>query len=150
MFGNISVQIPIYLGEGPSPPDPPESKTVFGSGAKLQSEMNTSVSAVAILRVFNPTLWHVHRATEERLQKELARDFDAVWRASTEAEEQAIEAGVFDPEARLARLILLHNPHAAFKLDLDRFGGPHDDQWALAGEEYTAVAKGRMHWEVPT
>jgi hypothetical protein len=120
--------------------------------------MNTSVSGVAIVRSFNPTIWKLDLASSEHFRRhEPVRDLqDASRRATVHLElAGAMErAGTIDPTAALARLIVLHNPFAAQPMDLDTFGGPHDEQWGpielVPGElAYAVVAQGRKSWEIP-
>ncbi|HVF75297.1 MAG TPA: hypothetical protein VM938_09625 [Acidimicrobiales bacterium] len=60
----------------------------------------------------------------------------------------------FDPEAALARVTVLHNPHASTPLPMEVFGGPHDEHWGTmwddeANGRYTRLATGRLWFEVP-
>ena len=61
--------------------------------------------------------------------------------------------GAIDLDACVARLIVLHNPHAAVAIPLAQFGGPHDTQWSIFEDEaathYGPVAEGRLSWERP-
>ncbi len=68
-----------------------------------------------------------------------------------EIESALTESGVFLPDARLARLVVLHNPFALKPLPRS-FAGSHDDQYGLlpgTGSEWGLVATGRLRHEVP-
>jgi hypothetical protein len=147
MFGQVAVQFPIWLGEGAAPLGAPESKTVFGRGARLQPGQNTSVSAVAILRIFNPTLRRLQELYLPRLEG--LDNADAVLDVIIAAEEEAIAAGIFEAEARRARLIVLHNPYAHLPIEVGTFTGPYDEEWGLQDEGYTRIAAGPLHHELP-
>ncbi len=160
MLGDVGVSFPVFP-DGNEPPgfDPSEhSRNILGRNRRLQPGMNTSVSAVAILRSFNPTLWRLEEADRARFG-DLDRPtnmLDAYRRAQArEAIGNALHAtGALDYDAALARVIVLHNPFAANPLGVGVFDGPHDEQWAsielIAGElAFTSVAQGRLSWEVP-
>jgi hypothetical protein len=160
ILGDLGVTLPIFVDGDPPPGfDPIEhSRVIFGRNRKLQPELNTTVSAVALIRSFNPTLWRLEQASAERFaQYGPARDFgDAAARAFTREQicHDLNDRGVINLDARVAHLIVLHNPFAANRIDLDVFGGPHDEQWCaietVRGDlGYAVVAFGRAGWEVP-
>ena len=148
MFGAVSVQFPVWLGEG-EPPPAQSAKTVFGQGGRLQPEINTSVSGIAILRSFNPTLHLLQDLYRPRLAGVPDGDVDALLDVLLAAEDEAIATGIFDPEAISDRLIVLHNPYAEFALEVGTFTGPYDEEWGLSGDEYTRVAVGPAHHQLP-
>jgi hypothetical protein len=133
MFGNVSIQVP--LGR-----DDVDTKIVFGLGGRLQRRLNRSVSAVAVLNVFNPTSWRVEQAMADRLggepswrpsasQADVVREQTAVLCATIEIEEQLRVSGAYLPDARLVKLIVLHNPYATHPLGFEVLNAFHDVQW---------------------
>lgn len=160
MFGDLAAEFSVWLSPGPPPTEPaPESRMVFGGGGRLQEAMNRATSAVAILTTFNPTMWRVQRAHRERLDRLNAsrppspRRQQAAADVINETYEHFAVTGEFDPEARLARLTVIHNPYCDLPIDWNIFGGPHDDQWGHlpvdGGAGCMLLAQGRFRWEVP-
>lgn len=159
MFGNVGVTFSVQVDpDGPPPPD--DRRTSFLGGGRLQPELNRSVSAVAILTSFNPTLWRVHAAYRSRLDQlglhgagKSARDREARVKVIMETFEHFTCTGMYDDEARVARVTVLHNPHAAHPLDLGVVSGPHDEQWGVVVDtdeaSYGQVASGIRCWELP-
>jgi hypothetical protein len=158
MFGNIGVQVPF---------DDPhaEPRTVFMGGGRVQRTRNRGVSAVAILESFNPTWYRAEEAVAARLgdgmkwhegipQRTVVREGTAIVRVTEEIYEHMTATGDYIPDARVAKLIVLHNPFAAHPLGLDVLDGPHDVQWArtttMAGEVgYGPVKCGRLTIRTP-
>jgi hypothetical protein len=160
MLGDLGVTFPAFV-DGDEPPgfDPGEhARSVFGSNRRLQPAMNTSVSAVAIVRSFNPTLWRFELASRERFRGYgPVRDLRDAYQRAVVREEIATsmdDAGAIDLAAARARLIVLHNPFASSPISLDAFGGPHDEQWGSTEPgpgrlEYGPIAQGRWSCEIP-
>lgn len=139
MFGNISVQFSINTTTGTAEGD---SSWVFGSNGKMIHSrptgtrvQNTTFSAVVILLMFNPgkvRLSRAHASIPEGLSpvEHLTRRMEIT--------DDYVRRGLFNPTLEIPRLIVCHNPDAAVPLPLDAFGGPHDEQWAIADD-------GRLH-----
>lgn len=159
MFGNLGVTFSVQVDPaGPAPPD--DRRTSFLSGGRLQPELNRSVSALAILTSFNPTLWRVEAAYRNRLDQlglpgagESARERAARVNVIMETFEHFTRTGMYDDEARVARVRVLHNPHAVHPLDLVAASGPHDEQLGVVvdGDQatYGQIASGIRSWELP-
>lgn len=155
MYGDLGMSF--VVGSGTELPDD-DPHNVFLGGARLQEDLNTSVSAVAVLQTFNPTFWKYELASRElarRLGK--PRDVREAYEYAIALHEKVfghmISTGAIDDDAKLARLIVLHNWHARYPIDLDWFGGPHDEQWGTlevrpGATEYGLLAEGRLRWEV--
>ena len=152
MFGRVGVRIPLDSADPAA-----EAEWTFLNGGRLQPSLNRGVSALALLRIFNPTRWRLDaawRAGSLEFEPTMSRRSVAqiaMRRAAIELE--LAERGIYDPAASLARLVLFHNPFATNRLDR-RFGGPHDDQHALYEERgnsalWGVVACGVRRWEVP-
>jgi hypothetical protein len=138
MFGDLTFRMPI-ADDGESF-DIERGATTFGSGGKVQPSQMRGVSAIAIVRRFNPTAWRLSKEFEARtaglpswhagmtaaqrsaIQAEIAK-------TATEVEDQFLRSGAYDPATAVARLIVLHNPYAEHSLRLDILNGPHDEQW---------------------
>lgn len=130
-------------------------------GARTQPAMNTGVSAVALLRTFNPTLRQLQDAWEE-VDPPRTRprwpDSTVQERVESLARRQAATAdlesrGVFDPDASLSRLIIYRNPWAQHPLTM-AFGGPHDEHFGMlevvdGATYYGLVAQGHLRLQVP-
>jgi hypothetical protein len=130
----------------------PEEEPVLGRRLR-------GVSAVAVMQYFNPTLWRVERAWAQRV----GRVPPAAVRRSADGSEQTdrlvvmgqlaqrmLESGALVPDARLVRLIVLHNPFARHPLDVSALAGPHDEQWTAvdgtAGRQFARTWTGpRLH-----
>jgi hypothetical protein len=162
MFGNLEMRFPI--AEDGESFDAERGVLGFGQGGKVQPSQMRGVSAIAILRSFNPTLWKMEAEFLKRTagiqtsragmsESERMAGQDAIARIATEVQEESIRSGAFDPSAAIARLIVLHNHHADRSLRLDILNGPHDEQWMAyrdAGSDlYGERWKGSLIHEVP-
>lgn len=151
MFGRPGLRMAIDPEGIASDPEP----TRLDPG-KLQTQANRGVSALALVRRFNPTAWRLRSAWRSvgligRPPVHTARARAEVVGRMTETESALTKSGVFLPDARLARLVVLHNPFALNQLP-PSFAGPHDDQYGLlpgTGSEWGLVATGRLRHEVP-
>ena len=123
MFGNLAVTLRV----GPEASERPDGRTVFGGGGRVQPGQFHGVSAVAILEGFNPTQDRLEAATKARLAclpdwnatmtpRQIAEIKAAIAKLSRETAAELIAGGAYDPLARRARLIVLHNPYASFPL----------------------------------
>jgi len=144
MFGDLTVVMPIGV-----PTTEVEAVTTFGGGGRLQPGQMRGVSAVAILERFNPTIARVDAAMEEQLSKlpdwsatmterEIAEITREIGRIHVDTHEAMIRSGAFDPEARRARMIVLHNPHATHPLGLDVLNDADDSQWCAIVDDGVA------------
>lgn len=162
MFGDLTFRVP--LAEDGESFDIERGVTTFGSGGRVQPGQMRGVSAVAILRRFNPTAWKLEKELvvrtahlptwHARVNEDERRAVTAeLARVATQLEDQFTQSGAYDPAAATVRLIVLHNPHAERSLRLDILDGPHDEQWtayrdgdaSLYGDRW----KGPLIHEVP-
>jgi hypothetical protein len=130
----------------------PEDEPVLGRQLR-------GVSAVAVMQYFNPTLWRVERAWAQRVgrapsgtPRRATDDPDGADRfvLMSQLAQRLLESGALVPDARLVRLIVLHNPFARHPLDVSALAGPHDEQWTAvdgtAGHQYARTWTGpRLH-----
>ena len=111
------------------------------------------MSAVAILESFNPTLYRAEEAAAARLgepmpwypsipRRKVEREMATVVRVTEEVYEHMRTTRDDIPDARVAKLIVLHNPYATYPLDLDVLDGPHDVQWGRIQNEEGEIAYG--------
>jgi hypothetical protein len=134
------------VGPG-APSDPKATPALIGVGRTGGGD-NTSFSALAVLHLFNPTLWRLRRAQRELVRQHEPRlppDHGSRIRALTEIYDRysSIEAdltkrGLYIPHARRVRLSIYRNPNAAIPLPLT-FAGVHDEQW-----DELSIADGRV------
>jgi hypothetical protein len=162
MFGDLTFAMP--LAQDGESFDADRGVTTFGKGGRVQPSQMRGVSAVAILRRFNPTAWKLEREFRARTahipswhpgmsQEEQRAASAAIGRITSQIEHQYLESGTYNPAASLARLIVLHNPYADRSLRLDILSGPHDEQWMAYRDEgatlYGERWKGPLIHEVP-
>lgn len=151
MFGRPGVRMAVHP-EGIAG-DP---VSAFLGPGRVQREVNRGVSALALVRRFNPTHWRLQAAWRSkrlvgRSKAASRREQREIYERMSAMEAQLSRRGVYDPEARVARLVIAHNPFATNPLPL-RFAGPHDDQYGAIGDstlEWGLVATGWRRWEVP-
>ena len=149
MFGRPGIRMLVGPEGAASEPE----AALLGPG-KVQPSVNRGVSAVALVRRFNPTLWRLRAAWRSarligRPPANSPRARREVLERMTQIQSELVERGVYLPAARLARLIIVHNPFALMPLPLS-FAGPHDDQYGLVRDsEWDLVACGRLRQEVP-
>jgi hypothetical protein len=162
MFGDLTFRMPI--SEDGESFDIERGVTTFGSGGKVQPGQMRGVSAIAIVRRFNPTAWKMSKELEARTAglpswhagmtaPERAAIQAKIARTATEVEDEFLRSGAYDPAAAVARLIVLHNPYAERSLRLDVLNGPHDEQWLSYRDDgatiYGEIWKGALVAEVP-
>lgn len=135
MYGDIGVTIPIDPATGGPPPGAEWQVAPLGGG-RMQPERNTTISAIAVIEQFNPTKAAVERAIAARLPERPS--FEEAWRVTRE--EYARPR--YQDDARLPRLDVFHNLHAAMPVPREFFAGPHDALWDLAGDAYTRTWTG--------
>lgn len=151
MFGRPGVRMAVHPEGIASDP-----VSTFLGPVKVQPEVNRRVSALALVRRFNPTKWRLNAAWRSarligRSQAASRREQREIYERMASIEGQLTRAGAYDPEARVARLVIAHNPFAANPMPFG-FGGPHDDHHGLIGDSalrWGLVAAGRLRWEVP-
>ncbi len=155
MFGNLAYSVPVSADPLAAPR---EGKTVFDKGGSVQPKRFRGVSAVAVMQIFNPTLWKVEQAWDERLGKrkdvgptltdeQITRELADRARIMNEVANHMAETGDFLPECKLVRLVVLHNPFATHPLDMSTLAGPHDEQWQ--GVEIDGVLRYGPYWRGP-
>ncbi len=150
MFGNIGVRWRL------NDPDA-EPQTIFRAGGRVQPARNRGVSAVAILESFNPTWHRAEEAVTARLGEGMkwhsgiphgavVREGAAIVRATEEVYKHMTATGDYIPDARVAKLTVLHNPYATYPLELDVLDGAHDVQWARITTAAGEVGYGPAKW----
>ena len=148
MFGRPGVRMTV----GPEGTASEPEAAFLGPG-KVQAAVNRGVSAVALVRRFNPTLWRLHAAWRSvglmgRPPATTARDRCEVIGRMHQIETAMTESGAYQPDARLGRLVLATNPFALKPLP-PTFAGPHDDLYGSVGETgWGLTATGRLRREV--
>lgn len=121
----------------------------FSFGETGSAELgNRNLSAVAILRRFNPTLVELFEAWgDARVEGSVAE------KVATRAaiEEQLIASGRFRPNETATRLILIHTCHPAISLPVGWLGGLYDEEWGIHEETaaLTRIHVGPLHDRVP-
>lgn len=141
-FGRLSVQLSIPLDPtsgGKRPPSP----LVFGRDGLTEPDDedgvggNKGLSAVAILREFNPTLHRLEAALAELASSEGPVDtanHDAMAQRLTARKEiidSMSRSGTFDPDASTVRLLLVHTRTPEVTLLPGLLGGPYDEEWGI-------------------
>jgi hypothetical protein len=148
MFGRLGIRF--------STDAPEDQETTFLGPGRTQPHLNTSYSALAVVRRFNPTRWRLDMAWAVRAQPGTdlsSRELTEVSIRRREIAEEMERIGTYDPTAALARLVILHNPYAKVRLPFE-FGGPHDHQYgaiesAEGTRQWCRLAEGRLRQEVP-
>lgn len=135
-FGNISIR----MGFDPEKATlTPAGGFEFGEHGRTEPDGNRGLSAVAILRSFNPTLatrqreWATIRdrldpfpSTEQNLRRDLE--------LGTELDEKLMAEGLYDPDATAPRLLIVHTRKPKFPLPVGFLAGEFDEEWAIDGE----------------
>lgn len=137
MLGDLAFSIPVARGPT-SEPRPPASIT-FSSGGRIQPQMNTTFSAVAVLRTINPTAHaldreiklHSGRPGSGKRWPSTGRVMKHV-RRYERIKIKLTHAGIYDPNLALPRVDVVHSPYALEPLAWTFFDGPFDRQWAVA------------------
>jgi hypothetical protein len=143
MFGSLQIRFPVGGG------DPSESSgtLTFGLGGRLQPEINTRFSTIAVLTGFTPGAAEVERTIERESEPgmSVSERLLAIW--ATEAAQARL--GNFREGETTHRLAIFHNPFAKVPL-CPQFAGPHDDQWMHDGDHsYQEATWGVRGSEVP-
>jgi hypothetical protein len=145
LFGTPQITWPVGPGANP---DNDEGRLLFGPGGRLQENLNTRFSAVAVVTRFAKGLARIERLADERMASGMLPSEKIVTFLTVQSEEA--EAGRFIEADEGQRLQLFHNPFAAVLLSME-FAGPHDDQWneLERGKSYAQVAQGILGDDVP-
>lgn len=149
MFGRPGFRMAIHEGRAVS-----EAESAFFGPGKVQPGVNRGVSALALIRRFNPTLWRLRSAWRScgligRSGSRSTRDIGEATKRMFDIESSLTERGVYLPDAWLARLVLAHNPFSLEPI-APTFAGPHDDEYGLVSESSTwgRISTGRLRHEV--
>jgi hypothetical protein len=155
MYGNLQITIPIGEDQTENPP----AQMGFGGGGRVQVSRRRGLSAVAILKEFNPGVWQVERTLDARLREAgLDRSLSSTkrwaeaWEIICAVHAEAAADG-WDPRETVTRLEVIHNPYACRAISLDHFGGPWDRQWAAIDSGpaavHAAVSEGVLGYQRP-
>lgn len=138
MFGDAGVTLPV--GPDVVPQDARESARFgfFSSDAsRVTPDLNNEVSAMAVVRTFNPTQRVLDAALDARLpatppasvmNEEFESFLAARFKIAERIASELVHARTYLPEARVSQLIVVHNPWAIRPLPYDRLAGPYDFQ----------------------
>ena len=113
MFGDLTFTMPV--AEDGESFDIDRGVTTFSGGGKVQPGQMRGVSAIAIVRRFNPTTWKLTKELDARTAGLQLRDGmtarerlaiqTKIAREATDIQEQFLRSGAYDPVAAVARLI---------------------------------------------
>lgn len=148
LFGRVGISFPVDEATGTGDLD--RASNTFGRDATLHPGTRSHISAVAVLRRFNPTL----RDAEDEISGRL----DAVGRDTIETGlpiiydvfERRQNDGRFDPDARQPRLTVMHNPDATLPLPGGVLQGPYDEHWSEVDGIYGRQWVGEAHHRLPS
>ncbi len=108
---------------------------MFGLDGPFRSGKYSDISAVGVVRSFNPTAWRLERHAATSLGTRADSAGDATWAmALRKSEAELRRSGCYDRHARLAYLSVLVNPFADLPFDTSKFEGPHDERWDRTGQ----------------
>jgi hypothetical protein len=115
MYGNLQVSFPVGDDQTENPP----AQMGFGGGGRVQASRRRGLSAVAILKDFNPGVWQIERTLDLRLRqagldRSLAssKRWAEAWEVICAVYAEAADDG-WDANERATRLEVIHNPYAA-------------------------------------
>jgi hypothetical protein len=138
LFGKAGVVMRISRATGEA--DLSQLSLGFGLNATLQAGQRQHISAVAMLRRFNPGLRAAQDEVEELLppggspEEGLKTILDVYGRRGDE--------GLLDDGARCPRIVTFHNTHASVPLPLAVFDGSYDEQYRVTDSGYVRVFAG--------
>jgi hypothetical protein len=135
---NVGLPVLCVLGESNSDFnfDPFEiAIAMLGLDAPLRSGKFSDISAIGVVRRFNPTAWRLERSVAERLGSRAECVPSQNWAvAFREAESELSRTGCYRPDASLAYLSVLMNPFADYSFNFAALEGPHDERWNRSGK----------------
>jgi hypothetical protein len=137
LFGGIQVVMP-FDGESARAED---AHYEFGRNAELHRDQHPHVSAVAVLKRFNPTLRAVQDEVDELLDHQRG-DVERSLSVGIEAFRRRTEDGTYIEDARRTRLVVYHNLYATTPLPTDVLAGPFDEQFSTVGGVYNRISQG--------
>jgi hypothetical protein len=106
IFGNLQFRFPIG---GDNPPEG-AGTLAFGQGGRLQEELNTRFSAVAVIAGFNPGIAEVERIAESRFDFRMTLSQRIAKVLEVAGEER--DVGRYHEDQTVYRLTVFHNPFA--------------------------------------
>lgn len=133
MYGKVGFTVPVYVGGGiPSSPAPP-IRPAFLSGARMQPERNTTISALISLRRVAVGKLRLRRIRQENPQL----SFDDALTVASERFGCDYDFGELQQG-----VIVWENAYARKPLPRDMFNGPFDERWGLDGADIACVFYG--------
>jgi hypothetical protein len=149
LFGKVQISMPMDTTTGTADMD--QARSTFGRNAALHhgDDGRPHVTAVALIRRFNPTLRDAEDEISAKLD-EVGRDsIDTSLPIISEVFERRAAEGLFDENARQPRLTVFHNPHATISLPAGVFRGPFDQHWFDHDSQYGPWWNGTMLDRLP-
>jgi len=134
MLGDVGFNVPVAPPKGRAGP----ITLVTTQGGRMQTAMNTRFSALAILRIINPTRHLLDEAIRAAL-RDVRGDLRAL-KAIERVQDELTAQGTYDPDLEVPRVDVFHNPYAATRLPLEFFDGAFDRQWAETGDGNVRLA----------
>lgn len=147
LFGKLEMVMPLNTETGTA--DMGELHTEFGLNKTMRETERDHISAVVLMRRFNPTLRGAQNEIAAMLDRTGRDDRDAGVRVIFDVHERRRSEGLLDDEARQPRLVTFHNPNATTPLGIDVFNGPFDQQWSAEGDRYRCTHTGAHVGELP-
>ncbi len=153
LFGRLQITMPVDPDIGTADRD--QTQLQFGRDAALHADQHRNVSAVSIVKQFNP-----YQRQADDLVRERRREAGVPPGASLEEALPVIlatydelqAAGKYVDGARRPRLVTYHNPHTVNPLPTELFAGPFDEQHGLIGNggaHYGTIAVGTQVPRLP-
>lgn len=150
MFGRVGITMPFDPAKGAFEAD--EARPAFGRDAQLQPDQHPHVSAVAVLRLFNPTLRSAEAVPYDRLRdlrEQPDVDLAAIFEATCQVFEELEADAMFEPDALEPRLVVYRNVHAVNPLPSELLAGPYDECWGGFDGLWVQTSLGVRHNVVP-
>lgn len=146
VFGKVQIVMPFDPAVGAADAD--KATMGFGRDATLHAEQRRHISAVAVIRRFNPRL----RAAQDELDalRRPEATLEEGVRLTMEVFGRRAEKGLLDDDSREPRLVTFHNMYASTPLALDIFDGPFDEQYSISESAYERVFAGTDVERLPT
>jgi hypothetical protein len=140
MYGRIAWSVPVYVGDGPPPKEKPSIERVFGRGAEMQPNKNTTISALVTLRRIGVGQRRLRRIRQDNPSLSFEEGLN-------------VAAERFGPDffGELQQgVIVWENAYARIPLSRELFRGPYDERYGLDGSDITRVFCGSAFEEFDT
>lgn len=133
LFGDVTITMTLDPDTGIAHNTGP----IYGERGKTEPTGHTNLSALGLMRTFNPTLVELEREMKTRWTKPDSEDWPSLKLQNeyveihVQAQKDLIAAGKYDPDMIAIRLIIFHTRQPELPLTPGWLGGIYDEEYSV-------------------